>query len=229
MLKNTLSKAILCLLLLAGTLPAAAQGRYQNRHHDTDNDNSSTKNDSSDNIFKNNSKFDPRKLVYGGYANASFDQYGDAILEASPLIGYRFTDRFQAGVGGTYIYSKMIYQVVDPVNPVNVINVPVVTSIYGGRIYGQYDIFKDLLTGNDRIFTHAEVEALNVSYFPDGNPYANSQRAWIGNYFIGGGYRQALGRRSFINLAVLYNLNYNVNRDRSPYSSPWVFRIGFVL
>lgn len=223
---NKLSKAIFCLLMLVSALPLSAQ-RYQNRQHDTYNDGNSSKSDSSDNIFKDNKKFDPRRMVYGGNFGASFSS-DYTFVDLSPLVGYRFTDRFQAGVGGTYLYSRVVYYYANPQTGA-IEAFPLSSSIYGARMYGEYDIFKDLLSGNDRLFGHAEVEGLNVSYYPNGDPYAPTQRTWIGNYFVGGGYRQALGRRSFVNITVLYNLNYNVNRDISPYSSPWVFRIGFML
>ena len=85
---NKLPKAIFCLLMLISALPVSAQ-RYQNRQHDTYNDGNSTKPDSSDDIFKDNKKFDPRKMTYGGFGNAAFDSYGDGIVELSPMVGYR--------------------------------------------------------------------------------------------------------------------------------------------
>lgn len=214
------------MLLTVLSLPAFAQ-RYQNRQNDNYNNEDQKKDkDTSDDIFKSN-KFDPAKLVYGGNFGAAFST-DYTFVDISPLIGYRFTDRFQAGVGGTYIYSRVVYYFANPQTGAPTA-FPLSSSIYGARIYGEYDIFKDLFSGNDRIFGHAEVEGLNVSYYPNGDPYVAPQRTWIGNYFVGGGYRQMIGQRGFINLSVLYNLNYAVNKDISPYSSPFVIRFGFIL
>ena len=68
----------------------------------------------------------------------------------------------------------------------------------------------------------AEFEALNWEYYDfDVNDY---RRGWVNSVFVGGSYRQPIGKKGFMELAMLYNLNYQ-NQKVSPYPSPWVPRV----
>ena len=50
--------------------------------------------------------YDPEKLILGG--GVSLDFAGDYVLAGlAPVVGYRFTEHFQAGVGLGYLYFKM--------------------------------------------------------------------------------------------------------------------------
>ncbi len=50
--------------------------------------------------------YDPDKIILGG--GLSFDIGSDYVLAgASPIVGYRFTDHFSAGIGVGYLYFKL--------------------------------------------------------------------------------------------------------------------------
>ena len=151
------------------------------------------------------------RITLGGNFGLSFGNY--TYVNLSPLLGYRFTDRFTAGGGVTYIYSRVRIPGFQAYS----------SSIYGGRVMAQYAIIP-------RIAPTVEYEALNVGYL-DYNDVGEvvSARRWIGNPMIGATVLFPIGRKSNFGLTALYNLNYTTNQIYSPYGSPWVIRMGFML
>lgn len=139
------------------------------------------------------------RIYFGG--NVGFQLGTSMFIDLSPLVGYHVTDRFSTGLGITYRYVKFgTYQ----------------ASTYGARVFARY-----LFTSH--LFAHAEYENLNTPvYVRATNDY---QKEWVPGIFVGGGFTQQIGQRSFFNLLLLYNLAYD--QAKSPYSSPLVIRLGF--
>lgn len=136
------------------------------------------------------------RVFIGGNLGAQFGNV--TVVNVSPLVGYRFTEKIVAGFGATYIYYN--YKSYNNFS----------SSIYGGNIFGRYYILEN-------VFVHGEYEILNVdSYdFP-------GVRTNIENIYVGGGFRQALGSNSFLTIMALWNINEN---KYSPYSNP-IIRMG---
>lgn len=131
------------------------------------------------------------RLIFGGNLGL---QFGDiTFIDASPLVGYKVTEKLIAGVGLTYIYIK--YNSFGGYN----------TNIYGGRVFSRFFML-------DNIFLHGEVESLNGQW-----DYFTNRRFYVTNVLAGGGYRQALGPKAFANLTVLWNFNESAF---SPYANP---------
>lgn len=152
---------------------------------------------------KNYSSF-ADKLVTGGNMGMQFGN--QTMIDLSPMIGYKITDKFIAGVGITYrYYRSKIYN--------NVFK----TTIYGGSVFTRYYII-------DNIFLHAEYEALSLEtqYFDPGSQVHTGKRFWIGSPMAGAGYRQAIGDRASFNIMILYNFNETIY---SPYTNP-IIRVG---
>lgn len=141
------------------------------------------------------------RIFFGGGFGLQFGTVTQ--VEVSPIIGYRLTKRLQAGIGITYSYynDKRFTPAFD-------------FSTYGGSVFSRFFIL-------DNIFAHAEIEALNTEVF---NIYLETDRRWIDNYYIGGGFYQRFGPRSGVAITILYNLNYQ--NGITPSSNP-VIRIGF--
>jgi hypothetical protein len=150
------------------------------------------------------------RITLGGNFGLSLGNY--TYVNLSPLLGYRFTDRFTAGGGITYIYSRVRYPGYQAFS----------NSIYGGRVMGQYAVIP-------RFAPTFEYEALNVGYLDYTDVGIVEARRWIGNPMIGATVLFPIGRKSNFGLTALYNLNYTTNRAYSPYGSPWVLRMGFML
>lgn len=144
---------------------------------------------------------DWKKLYFGGNVGAYFGT-DITIVELSPLVGYKLTDEFSAGVGITYMYMK------DYFGPAN---------IYGGRIFGRYNLFEN-------VFAYAEYEALDIPFQP---LYAVNKeyRKTIYSPMVGGGYSQSMGENAHFVIMGLWNLNQTLY---SPYPNP-IIRMGFVL
>ena len=143
------------------------------------------------------------RTYFGGSFSLQFGTY--TFIDISPLMGYRFTDRFSSGLGATYRYIKDN-------------NFRIESNIYGGRIFSRY-----LITEN--ILAHGEYETLNWQFY-DPNVDAII-RDWVPGLLIGGGFQQHIGERSGFQILILYNLIYD--SLRSPYNEPYVIRVGFTL
>ena len=141
------------------------------------------------------------RLYFGGNMGLQFGS--QTVIGINPIIGYRVTDKFSAGVGVKYQY----YRLKDPYFTYE-------TNTYGGSIFGRYDI----LNG---IFAYSEYEMLNLEVY-DQRLMALRRRD-ITSWFVGGGYSQPLGSRSSVFLMILYNLTES---SYTPYSNP-LFRMGF--
>lgn len=144
------------------------------------------------------------KIYVGGGLGAQFGSV--TVIDVSPLVGYRFTDRFSAGIGLNYQYYS-----------IKVNNDKFSTSIYGGRTFARFNVF-------DFLFLHSELEMLNWEcprYEPTGFV---TDRLWVPGLLVGGGLFQPFGNSSSgIFIMGLYNILYD---DCTPYNSPLVLRLG---
>ncbi len=163
------------------------------------------------------------RMYVGGNVGLQFGTITD--IEVSPHVGYYIYPRWSAGVGITYEYynKKTTYNYYGfPVAPIE-------THIYGFNLFTRLALIKDMgatfgIGNGISIIGQAEYEQLSLerkhfeypNYPPDG-------RFWIESFLVGGGIKQAIGRRSSIYMLIMWNLNETTN---SPYSNP-IFKIGF--
>jgi hypothetical protein len=145
------------------------------------------------------------RLFFGGSFGLVVGDYTD--IAVSPHAGYYLTNRWAVGVGFTYEYYNNRYHFID------------MTSyraerfeshIFGGRIFTNYVIVHDVnewipLGLSFRIFAHVEYEAL--SYEKRFFDYFGNGRKLLNSFLVGGGLRFPTGRRSSMNLSLLWNLN----------------------
>lgn len=153
-------------------------------------------------------KFEKSRLFTGGNLGLQFGTY--TVIDVSPVIGYFITDKVSLGTGVTYQY----YSYKDKVYPAYDFK----TNIYGVKLFSRFYIIPS-------VFAHAEYEALNLetAYFDPSHLRHLSDRFWVHSVLLGGGYRQAIGEYSSINIMLLYNINETVD---SPYRNP-IIRMGF--
>lgn len=144
-----------------------------------------------------------RTFIGGNFAL----QFGNVtFIDISPMVGFRFTDRFSAGPGITYRYLK--FRGFEG------------SSTYGGSLFARHIV-------GSQFFAQAQYESLNTEYLTEVNQELQLTRAWVPGFFLGGGIFQPLGKRGAVTIAAMYNLMYD--NVRSPYGSPWVFNVGFNL
>jgi hypothetical protein len=137
------------------------------------------------------------RLYFGGGLGLQFGTI--TAIDISPLVGYKITERFSAGIGGTYIYFRA----------------PGFrsTDIYGGRVFSRYMILENL-------FAYTEYELLNREVYDD---FEGLRRMNVSGVYVGGGYFMPVGRNAGVGLMLLYNLN---ETRYSLYNNP-IFRLGF--
>jgi hypothetical protein len=125
------------------------------------------------------------RVYTGGGLGFSFGTI--TLVNVSPLIGYRLTKRYSAGLGATYIYLRD-----------NRYKPPFELSIYGGSVFNRYQITRFL-------FLHGEYEALNGPW-----DFFSNRRFYIHNIWLGGGLSQSVGAGSYLYLLVLWNVNESI-------------------
>lgn len=152
------------------------------------------------------------RLFFGGGLGLQFGTL--TLIDISPVVGYRVTEKFETGIGLTYKYYKYkdYYYVGGDLK----------TNIFGGSLFARYHIFEN-------IFAHVEYESLRYHYDDNhgsGSILSSDQSTAVYNsIFVGGGYRQRISQGSYFFMMALWNLN---DSAFSPYSNP-VLRMGVIL
>jgi hypothetical protein len=104
------------------------------------------------------------------------------------------------------------------------------TDIYGGSAYMQFVVIQDInsiipLGAHAGIFIHMENELLSLqSSFWKDPPY-KSERFFINTLLAGGGISQQLGRRSSLDMMILWALTVS---EYNLYSNPEL-RVSFIF
>jgi len=167
------------------------------------------------------------RLFFGGSFGLMIGTYTD--IEISPHVGYYITPRWAAGIGITYEYynNRDHIFIVDPITGWIIGTERLETHIWGGRLFTNYVIVNNIndwipLGFNFRIFAHVEYEAL--SYEKRFFEYNATGRELHHSILVGGGLRFPTGKRSSINLTVLWNLNSKLN---DVYQGGPVIRLGY--
>ena len=142
------------------------------------------------------------RVIVGGNFGLLFGN--TTVVDISPLIGYKITERFIAGVGGTYIYFGLKFKEGDRVYIDGILtnlkeDYTFSATHYGGRVFTRYFIL-------DNIFAHGEYEVLNLEIFKQFS-IKESARITIGSVLLGGGYAGEIGANSQWFIMLLYNFN----------------------
>lgn len=153
------------------------------------------------------------RLFYGGNFGLQFGTITD--IQVSPVIGVWLLPRLAVAAGPDYRFYK--YQSDR-------------TNIYGLKTYMEFVVVKDLgsvlpVGSNTGIFLHIEDELLNLESSYWKNPPVFSKRFYINTILAGGGLSQQLGRRSSMNMMILWALN---DSGYGVYSYPEI-RISFTF
>ncbi|MDH5475127.1 MAG: hypothetical protein OEX22_05490 [Cyclobacteriaceae bacterium] len=147
------------------------------------------------------------RLFTGGGVGAGFGTF--TWVQLAPVVGYRITNEFSAGIGVQYRYSS--YKQFTP---------KITTNDYGANLFARYNI-------RTPFFAQVEYEYLDYEFI-DAADFSKIRK---GNtaFLVGGGMSQPMGGKAFFNLTALYNLLYSPGGAFNPYSSPWVLRAGVSL
>jgi hypothetical protein len=150
----------------------------------------------------------------GGGLGLQFGQY--TVIDLSPMVAYEVGKVFMGGIGFTYLYNRVrltsgqssyIFE----------------TNTYGGRAFARIIPVRNVFSNGDAFFVHGEYEILNLEDFASSSVI--KKRVNVPGYIAGLGYQQAIGRRAFTTLSVLWNFNDDL---RYPFNNP-LFRFGFLI
>ncbi len=133
--------------------------------------------------------------TFGGGIHPS-NGYRYRYISISPLVGYRITMPFAAGV--SVLYQRYSFP-----------DVKINLDQYGASPFVQYRFGK--------LFAYGEYQMISVPNFdrPGRGVYTRLP--------IGLGFSQPIGGRAAINAVALYDVTYN--RATSPFTTPWILRV----
>ncbi len=134
----------------------------------------------------------------GGSLGGGNDFYGNRYFAVyvSPLVGYKFTQNWSAGVAINYTYLSYPDQ-----------NVKL--HQYGVSPFTRYNFGK--------LFAYAEYSTISVPAFD------NSFRRTLHRLPVGLGYTMPIGQKAALNGMGLYDILYD--RRDGAFTSPWVIRV----
>jgi hypothetical protein len=169
--------------------------------------------------------FDTHRIIFGGGFGFGFGNVTN--VSVSPMLGYRISDNFSAGVGFGYQYLRVKdYYALYDANNVEY-RKPFTANMYSPSIWGRYVIWHN-------IFAHLEYEhnfmtytdykpnyTIALNYYEQVNVKYNAP-----SILIGGGIKQPLTDR----VSILFMGLYDVLQDQhSPYKGSLAFRFGVVV
>lgn len=155
----------------------------------------------------------PERIFYGGNFGLQFGTLSD--IEIAPVVGFWVLPRIAVAAGPDYRFYKYFKEK---------------THIYGGKAYIELTLLRNInsvipIGANTDIILHGEDQLLSLeTQFFKLPPY-NSKRFNMNTLLAGGGITQWLGKRSAMNLLILWAFE---NEDYGLYSKP-EFRITLVF
>lgn len=170
--------------------------------------------------------FDPSRLIFGGgFVLAAGDVTN---LGISPMVGYRFTDDFSAGVGLGYQYLKIkgFYELYDQVTG-QYSDYPLQSNIIYPSVWARYMLFRDLGFIGD-IFVHTEFEYdimrfKDYAYDANYNVVRENIDVNVPCALVGLGIKSPITDRVSIVVLGLYDV---LQQEYSPYKGTLDLRFG---
>ena len=159
--------------------------------------------------------FNPNNLIFGGGFTLGMGG-GITNIGIAPVLGYRITDKFSAGIGLGYEYlSVKFYNAYTDKNGIRR-DYTQKTSIYSANLWARYLIW-------DNIFVHVEPGMImwskvnNVYYDPTNDKVIEdvNKNLLVPRLLLGGGLRQPISDRVSFVMMGLYDVIQDPN---SPYN-----------
>ena len=148
-----------------------------------------------------------KRLVYGG--TMQLQRTPSLSIDLAPQLAYQFNKRISSGVGVVYRLApeggiKKLRQQLTGNN-----------AIYGGRLYGEYEVVRSLLL-------HGEYERLSQRVATTGENLTDRQ--WQSSLLAGIGKTYRIAGKWQGSVLLLYNFRHG---QQTIHSRPWVVRFGF--
>jgi hypothetical protein len=181
---------------------------------------SSGSRDNSGSRTKKTEGFDPQRLIVGGGFNLGLAD-GLFSIGASPIVGYRITDNFAAGVGLGFLYYSFKDYYFYNVNG-NDEYYPLRATLYYPSIWTRYVVYRDFFVQAEGEFDLQQISEykLDVNGYPEKQKNSYASPALL----LGAGLRQPVSDRASLVLMAMYDV---IQDKYSPYRNRIDFRIGF--
>ena len=159
-------------------------------------------------------EFDASRLMLGGSLGLSFGDYTN--IDFSPLVGYRISEMFAAGVAINAQYGAERFR--DYYGNTSQRNQ---YSIFGGGLWGRFYPW-------DFLFIHVQPEYnfihVKTTLYDPKSTY--SDHYGVTSLLVGGGYSQPISDRVAFNIMALYDVLQDGN---SPYGNGLILRAGVTM
>ncbi|MBN9482776.1 MAG: hypothetical protein BGO70_07870 [Bacteroidetes bacterium 43-93] len=174
--------------------------------------------------------FDASRIIFGGGMGLAFGTVTD--ISVAPVLGYRFTDNFAAGIGLGYEYLRIkdYFQFQDPNNANGgVIYKPYVANIYSPSVWTRYRFYKNLFAEVE--YEHNFMTAKEYTPVYDAstvlgfNFAADKVNRNVPSVLVGIGLRQPITDRVSLLLMGMYDV---LQKEYSPYKNTLIIRFGVV-
>lgn len=171
---------------------------------------------------KKDKGFDASNIIFGGGFGFGFGTVTN--VNVAPIVGYRFSDNFSAGIGMGYQYFRVkdYWRVYDPATQGSAYK-PLTSNGYSPSVWMRYVLWNN-------IFAHVEYEHNFIKYreyyndsIAPGDILYRSVKYNAPSLLIGGGIRQPISDR----VSLLFMALYDVLQDEySPYRNTIALRVG---
>ena len=163
--------------------------------------------------------FDPQRLIFGGGLGLSFGNVTSIGL--APIVGYRITDNFSAGIGLIYQYVQINDDYYLQGNYYDY-----KASILAPSVWTRYIVFNNLFV--QATYEHNFISFTDYRYDQNGSGNIESYKVKYNcpSVLLGGGYRQPVSENASMIVMVLYDV---IQDKYSPYYGRLDFRFGFAV
>jgi hypothetical protein len=153
--------------------------------------------------------YDPDKLILGGGITLQIGS-GMTALGAAPIVGYRITDHFSAGVGLGYLFARSAIGI-DPYNSAKLLYVT--DNIIYPSVWARYFVFRNIY-----LTSTFEYDIINQKYPVDnyGNVVPVKSTATNQCLWMGVGLKQPLGGRVYLFGELVYDVLQGKNSPYQP-------------
>ncbi len=159
--------------------------------------------------------FDPSRVMVGGSFGMAFGDY--ALVNISPIIGYRFSEMFAGGVALNAQLSwekrREFDEIIARYN----------YSMFGGGVWGRFYPIPQLFLQAQPEYNSISQKIRNYTVDP---VTTEKHRYGAHSLLLGGGYAQPIGGNSAFVIMILYDV---LQDDNSPYRNRPVISAGVNL
>ncbi len=173
---------------------------------------------------KNDERFIDR-LIFGGGITLGFGDYTN--IGITPVVGYRITDNFSAGVGLGYQYVRIkdYFQVEDP-NTFITQNYDLKASLFSASVWARYIVWRNFFVQGEFEQNYMNFKTPGYDQSGSGNIVERTTKYQAPCILVGVGYRQPLGDHASVNFSIHYDV---LQAEYSPYGNQLFPRIQFLL